>query len=65
MMLALKVFQEHSQNITKVDSNILLVRSTDIEKICLGVFFLGCRPATLLKTILMNKRFRVSDCKHL
>ena len=29
------------------------------------VSFLGCRPATLFKKKLMNKRFSVNDCKHL
>ena len=30
-----------------------------------GSLFLDCRPATLVKKILMNKPFSVNRCKHL
>ena len=76
----------------KVESNILLVRSTQQRKWYLGEAltaqtclakkysqilskthrktlvqesFLGCRPATLFKKILMSKRFPVNGRKHL
>ena len=76
-VFALKIFKDN-QNITKVDGNVLLMRSTQqrnwpsrperishyyeiLAKItgkhlCRSPF-LGCRPATSLKKILMNKRF--------
>ena len=90
-MFPLKIFKDN-QNITRDESKILLMSSTQRRKWYLAkaittktcfpkkVFwnirqthwktslpslFLGCRPATLLKKILMNKRFSVNGCKHL
>ena len=92
-MLALLIFKDN-QNIAKVESNILLIRSVQqrkwmvfsrsshhpnvfrkkgvlkywansLENISCGAFFLCCKPATLVKKILMNKRFSVDGWKHL
>ena len=35
------------------------------RKTSLAKFFLGCRPATLVEKILMNKCFSANGCKHL
>ena len=86
-----EVFKDN-QNVTKIESNNLLMRSTKqrkwyfaeavttqtvSQKKCSEILgkltgkhfcrshFLGCMPATLLKKILMNKRFSVNGYKHL